>query len=58
MLPCKKLTLNAKRVNSEAHSSSSPLNFATQWQDLWHTGGWVPSYGKELHLEKHSELDS
>lgn len=53
-----KLTLNAKRLNSAAHSSASPLNFATRQQDLWHTGGRAPSHCEELHLERHSELDS
>lgn len=58
VLPCEKLILNAKRVNSAAHSSPSPLNFATVLQDLWHTGGCAPSYCEELHLQKHSRLDS
>ena len=56
VLPSEKLTLNAKRVNSPAHSSPSPLNFATVLQDLWPTGGRALSYCEELHLQKHSEL--
>lgn len=37
VLPCEKVTLNAKRVNSGA--SHPPLNFATLLQNLWPTGG-------------------
>lgn len=55
---CEKLTLNAKRVTSVAHFSPSPLNFSTRQQNLWHTGGCAPSYCEELHLQKHSQLDS
>lgn len=58
VLSCEKFSLNAKRVTSVAHFSPSPLNFATHLQNLWHTGGCAQSYCKELHLQKHFQLDS